>query len=165
MVLQIWYCRSDQLGMPEAAVRCYRRAMPHDREGVAVQQLAVLHAQLGQKATAAHYHRLNLARIDAEGLTGQDAVDALSFLAEHAQQQGDLTAAEGYFMRLLDYGADHKERAKASLRELRAMTAGPVAAGASGGTPGGAFAFARQEGLQGGGEQTPGSDMGVSPGG
>jgi hypothetical protein len=37
---------------------------------------------MGQRLEAAHYHRLNLDRIDGEGLSGQDAVEALTFLAD-----------------------------------------------------------------------------------
>ena len=46
---------------------------------------AKLHARLGQRDQAAHYHKLNLDRIDAEGISGQDAVEALTFLAEYHQ--------------------------------------------------------------------------------
>lgn len=37
------------------------------------------------------------------------------------QEQGTLALAEGLCMRLLDYGASSKERAKALLREIRAL--------------------------------------------
>ena len=46
---------------------------------------AKLHARQGQRDQAAHYHKLNLDRIDAEGISGQDAVEALTFLAEYHQ--------------------------------------------------------------------------------
>ena len=38
-----------------------------------------------------------------------------------SQEQGTLAMAEGLCMRLLDYGASSKERAKALLREIRAL--------------------------------------------
>ena len=44
---------------------------------------AKLHDRLGQRPESAHYHKLNLDRIDAEGLSGQDAVEALTFLADY----------------------------------------------------------------------------------
>lgn len=37
------------------------------------------------------------------------------------QDRGTLALAEGLCMRLLDYGASSKERAKALLREIRAL--------------------------------------------
>lgn len=37
------------------------------------------------------------------------------------QNHGDLAAAEGLCMRLLDYGPASKERAKALLREIRSL--------------------------------------------
>jgi len=72
---------SDQLGMTDAAVRCYTRAVRNnDREGIALHKLAKLHEQLGQRDKAAHYYRSNLKRIDGEQAMGMDAVDALLFL-------------------------------------------------------------------------------------
>ncbi len=41
------------------------------------------------------------------------------------QEQGTLALAEGLCMRLLDYGASSKERAKALLREIRALQVWP----------------------------------------
>lgn len=50
---------------------------------------AKLHERLGQRSEAAHYHRFNLERIEGEGLSGQDAVEALTFLAGfHKVRQG-----------------------------------------------------------------------------
>lgn len=48
-----------------------------------VDNQAQLHDALGQQQAAAHYFALNLQRIDAEGLTGSDLVDALQYLAEY----------------------------------------------------------------------------------
>jgi anaphase-promoting complex subunit 8 len=40
---------NEQLGMQEAAIRCYRRAVSYeDREGIALHKLARLHQQLEQ---------------------------------------------------------------------------------------------------------------------
>jgi hypothetical protein len=44
---------------------------------------AKLHARLGQRMDAAFYHKMNLDRIDGEGASGQDAVDALTYLADY----------------------------------------------------------------------------------
>jgi hypothetical protein len=119
--------QAEPLGMLRAALRCHRRALPHDREGVAVHELvrlgslssslsrtharastharvrarthtqpsptpraqAKLHAALGERPQAAHYHRLNLARCDVEGgAGGSDALEALAFLAEYHKVGG-----------------------------------------------------------------------------
>jgi anaphase-promoting complex subunit 8 len=141
-------------GDVRAALRCYRRALEHhDREGVALHKLARLHAQLGERDAAAHYHALNLARLDAEaGLmpggggggggggdddsggrsgdqhhhlgaaaAGQDGVEALLFLAEHARDAGRWADARVYAQRLMDFGGPANARAKALLREMRGM--------------------------------------------
>lgn len=46
---------------------------------------AKIYHSLGDRATAAHYYQLNLERLDAEAAMGQDAVDALLFLAEYSK--------------------------------------------------------------------------------
>ena len=141
---------SPALGQHEAAVRCYRRALPHDKEGVALRQLATLHEKMGQRKEAAYFYSLNLQRVEAEGQgAGQDAADALSFLAQYHREIGEFEASQQYYTRLLDYGLpQHREVAKESLREIQEAMAG-AAAGV--GTPGG-------------GMSTPGSmDMGMTP--
>jgi len=139
---------SPALAQTEAAIRCYRRALPHDKEGVAMRQLAALHAALGQKKEAAHYYALNLQRVEGEGQSsGQDALDALSFLASYYRETGEYEVSQQYYTRLLDYGMpQQRELAKESLREIQSM----LAARAVGGTPGGM--------------STPGSmDLGTTP--
>lgn len=118
--------QQEQLGLLDAAIRCHRRALPYDKEGVAVHELAKLHERLNQRAEAAHYHKLNLDRIDGEGISGQDAVEALSFLAEFHKDTGEYELAEQYYTRLLDFGAGSKEQAKSSLREIRMLMAAGV---------------------------------------
>jgi hypothetical protein len=56
---------------------------------------AKLHERLGQRLEAAHYHRLNLERIDREGISGQDAVEALTFLADFHKARGRAGRAGG----------------------------------------------------------------------
>jgi anaphase-promoting complex subunit 8 len=117
----------ESLGAYDAAIRCHRRALPYDREGVAVHELAKLHDRLGQKGDAAHYHRMNLTRLEAEGAapSGQDAVEALQYLADFAKESKRYAEAEELYARLLDYGAvAGKESAKASLREVRMLRGG-----------------------------------------
>lgn len=47
---------------------------------------AKLHESMGDRPTAAHYYRMNLERLDAEGAAaGSDTVDALLFLAEFSK--------------------------------------------------------------------------------
>lgn len=142
---------SPAVGNVAAAIACYERALPGDREGVAVAALAKLHAERGDAAAAARYYRMNLDRIDKEGLTGHaDALVALKFLAEYAKAGGDLGAAQSYYERLLDYGpATQQEDAKASLRAIQEEAAATrIAAAAGGGAPT---------------MMSPGSDMGITP--
>lgn len=114
--------QQESLGALDAAIRCHRRALPHDKEGVAVHELAKLHDRMGQRKMAAHYHDLNLKRLEAEGVApGSDAVEALQYLADYARDIGEYEQAERMYARLLDYGAAGKEEAKASLREVRAL--------------------------------------------
>jgi len=111
---------SDQLARADAALRCYRRALANnEREGLALAKLAKLHAAQGQEEEAAHYHSLNLARMDEEGVTGAELLEALQFLARHAADAGKRGEAERHCARLLDYGGPSKEVAKKLLRELR----------------------------------------------
>ena len=139
---------SPALSDTAAAIRCYERALKNDREGVAVAQLATLHKQRGETEAAAKYYKMNIDRIESEGLSGQDAVVAMQFLAQYHKSKGELETAQTYFERLLDFGQVlEQEDAKASLRsiqeEIQASRAAQVA-----GTP-----------TMG----TPGSDMGITP--
>jgi hypothetical protein len=50
---------------------------------------AKLYEAMGDRGSAAHYFRLNLSRLDAEGAAaGSDTVDALLFLAEYCKVGG-----------------------------------------------------------------------------
>ncbi|EIE22594.1 TPR-like protein [Coccomyxa subellipsoidea C-169] len=112
----------EQLSMAPAAIRCYHRAHDSgDREGIALHKLARCYERGKDLDAAARCYEANLARIDAEQLQGQDAPDALLFLATYKKNAGELAAAEGLCLRLLDFGAASKERAKALLREIRSM--------------------------------------------
>ncbi|GAQ83915.1 Anaphase-promoting complex [Klebsormidium nitens] len=113
---------NEQLGMQEAAIRCYRRAVSYeDREGIALHKLARLHQQLEQMDEAAHYFRKNLERMEQDQADGRDVVEALVFLAAYCKNQGLLHEAEQYCTKLMDYGAPEKEEAKAILREIRSV--------------------------------------------
>ncbi|KAF6260843.1 POT family-domain-containing protein [Scenedesmus sp. NREL 46B-D3] len=123
---------SDGLRMPGLAVRCYRRAVAHgDREGIGLAKLAKLHEAQGERATAAHYYALNLARLDAERVQGGDVTEALLFLAEYTKDMGMLAEAEQYCQRLMDVGGPANMRAKAILRELRSSSSSAAAAAAA----------------------------------
>ncbi|WIA34840.1 hypothetical protein OEZ86_013138 [Tetradesmus obliquus] len=123
---------SEGLGLPGLAVRCYRRAVAHgDREGIGLAKLAKLHEAQGERATAAHYYALNLARLDAERVQGGDVTEALLFLAEYAKDMGMLAEAEAYCQRLMDVGGPANMRAKAILRELRSSRSSAAAAAAA----------------------------------
>ena len=118
---------SEQLGRADAAVRCYRRALANDdREGIALAKLAKLHANTGQREEAAHFHRLNLQRLDDEHAEGAELIEALQFLAQYAKESGSLQEAEKYCTRLLDFGGPAKEAAKGLLREIRTAAMGAM---------------------------------------
>ena len=76
-----------------------------------------------QREEAAHFHRLNLPRLDDERAEGAELIVALQFLAEHATESGRLQEAEKYCTRLLDFGGPAKEAAKGLLREIRTAAA------------------------------------------
>lgn len=142
---------SPGLDNTAAAIRCYERALENDKEGVAVQKLAMLHRQRGDKKEAAKYYLMNLNRIEEEGLTGQDAVEAMQYLALYYKEEGQLDTAQQYFERLLDYGpVNEQEDAKAALKAIQDLVAAKAAE--PDGTPG---------------MSTPGSwggsDMGITP--
>lgn len=146
---------STAMDEKEVAVSCYRRALPHDREGVALRQLAFLHQKMGERDQAAHYFLLNLERVEADGLSNSsDAVEALQFLADYYQSLGNLELAQQYYLRLLDYGVpQQREAAKASLREITEAIDRNRQRETSGGSgsPGAMML------------STPGSDMGMTP--
>jgi len=113
---------NEQLGMDDAAIQCYKRAVANDdREGIALHKLAKLHERQNDLDGAAHYYALNLERIDADQATGSDALAALSFLAQYYRDKRRLDLAEQYCNRLLDYGGPQRDRAAALLRELHSM--------------------------------------------
>jgi anaphase-promoting complex subunit 8 len=146
---------SSALNQPEAAVECYRRALPNDKEGVALHQLALLHQQLGRREEASHYYKMNLEQVEAAGLAeSSDAVQALQFLADYHQAAGQLEEASRYYERLLDYGVPkQREAAKASLLQIQEALARARAGGGAAASPA-ALMLA-----------TPGSDdmMGMTP--
>ena len=54
---------SEQLGLREHAVRCYRRALDNNEgEGIALAKLAKLHQAMGDEGEAAEYHRMATGR-------------------------------------------------------------------------------------------------------
>ena len=63
------------------SLTCVRRSVDAcGSAGIALHKLARLHEAQKDRDAAAHYHRENLERIDAQGLQGSDALDALFFL-------------------------------------------------------------------------------------
>lgn len=69
----------------EWAVRPGHHIFDSVRSMYVVDMQAKLHEAQGERAAAAHYYALNLARLDAEGVTGADATEALLYLAEYAK--------------------------------------------------------------------------------
>ncbi|CAI5536521.1 unnamed protein product, partial [Closterium sp. Naga37s-1] len=96
---------AQQLQQPEAAIRCYRRAVAsNESEGLALHKLSKLYEGLGQMRQAAHFYKRNLDRMDSEQVEGPELVEALLFLATHHRSEGSLAEAERYSTRLLDFG-------------------------------------------------------------
>lgn len=131
---------SQALWQVDAAIRCFKRALPYDKDHVALRQLAVLHRAEGNSKEAADYYQMILEIADAEGSTArEDAAEALNFLADYYKTSGDLKKSRDYYTRLLDHGMpQHREVAKLSLREIQEMIGGSAPLGSPSGmsTPG-----------------------------
>jgi len=111
------------LGRTTEAIKCYQRAETSgDREGIAFAELARLFKDQGTpqaRGEAAHYYRTMLRLRELQELSGPDTQEALLFLANHCKDTGDLQEAQQYASRLLDFGGQEKEEAKALLRDIR----------------------------------------------
>ena len=104
------------------AIKCYQRAESnHDREGIAYTELARLFRDEGDAAQAAHYFRQMLKLREQLDITGPETQEALHFLAHHYKDLGALEEAQQYCSRLLDFGGQQKEEAKALLRDIRSQ--------------------------------------------
>ncbi|KAI8114045.1 hypothetical protein M9434_002171 [Picochlorum sp. BPE23] len=119
---------SNAVSQIESAIRCFERALPYDKECVALRQLAYHHKTLGETNKqhydqAAKYYQMIWEQSQEQGETPRsDATEALNFLAEYHKSSGDLHTSHEYFTKLLDFGhLEHREGAKASLRELQDM--------------------------------------------
>jgi anaphase-promoting complex subunit 8 len=122
---------SPAVGKIESAIRCYKRALPHDRELVSLRQLAHHHDVLAQSGKdAQHYEEaakyytmiLEQSEADQEGGQREDTATALHFLAAYHKKSGDLHLSQDYYSRLLDFGLpQHREVAKLSLKEIQEM--------------------------------------------
>ena len=119
---------SPAVGKLESAIRCYKRALPHDKERVSLRQLAHHHSLLAQSEKdaghyqeAAKYYKMILEESEQQGAgSREDAAQALAFLAEYHKNTGDLTLSQDMYSKLLDYGApQHREIAKLSLKEIQ----------------------------------------------
>eukprot|EP01104_Vermistella_antarctica_P020244 TRINITY_DN858_c0_g1_i1.p1 TRINITY_DN858_c0_g1~~TRINITY_DN858_c0_g1_i1.p1 ORF type:complete len:606 (+),score=101.61 TRINITY_DN858_c0_g1_i1:150-1967(+) len=111
----------EHLKRTDDAIKCYQRAVANgDREGIALNKLAVLHRELGDSRNAAVYYEQNLALHDEENIETPDTVDALLYLAQYYEQHDQLDQAKAYCARLLDHSGRAKEEAKALLRSIHA---------------------------------------------
>jgi len=110
-----------QLAHKQEAIQCYQRAEKNDdREGIALQELAKLFCDEGDKKQAAHYYKEMLKQRELHGeMAGQETQDALLFLADFCKSNGEFNEAQHYCSRLLDLGGPEKEEAKALLRDIR----------------------------------------------
>jgi anaphase-promoting complex subunit 8 len=122
---------SPAVSQLESAIRCYKRALPFDKELVSLRQLAHHHNLLGEKDSkhyeeAAYYYQMILDQSESQGeASREDAAEALSFLAEYHKNAGDLEVSQDYYSRLLDFGLpQHREVAKLSLREIQDIIVG-----------------------------------------
>jgi len=88
----------EKLNRDPEAIKCYKRAECHnDREGIAAIQLAKLYNEKNDRAEAAYYYKKHLERRQAEdAMGGQDAVEALRYLASYLKDQHNLEEAEQY---------------------------------------------------------------------
>jgi anaphase-promoting complex subunit 8 len=107
---------------PEA-IKCYKRAHENgDREGISLNKLAKLYADVMRDDEQAAVHYLtNLELLDAEQVESQQTMDALMFLARYYKEpkHNRLDDAELYCQRLQEhYGAD-KEEVAAWIKEIR----------------------------------------------
>ena len=75
----------------------------------------------GDMAQAAHYYRLMLKLREQQEISGPETQEALLFLATHCKDSGALEEAQQYCSRLLDFGGQEKEEAKALLRDIRSQ--------------------------------------------
>lgn len=119
----------ESLGQIDEAVRCYRRAdQEGDAEGIALIKLAKLTSEQGDAQVAAQYHLRVLALHDGEeGVTSQEVVFALIFLAKYFKEHGEYTKARSYCQRLMDCSVPEKEDARVLLAEIaeKMATEGP----------------------------------------
>ena len=81
-------------------------------------KLAKLHRESGNLKAAAHYHRLNLVRLEKEAPDSAETVEALLFLANYYKRAERWRDAEACCTRLLDFAGPEKQNAKALLREM-----------------------------------------------
>ena len=124
---------SEQLLMTVAAIRCYQRAVTwNDMEGIALAKLAKLHRESGNLKAAAHYHRLNLVRLEKEAPDSAETVEALLFLANYYKRAERWRDAEACCTRLLDFAGPEKQNAKALLREMHNIQEARAAGRAAG---------------------------------
>ena len=72
----------------------------------------------GNMERAYRYHRQRQKRRGASGGGGGECVNTRRFLAQYCAETGDLGEAEGYCMRLLDFGGNNREEAKIHHRQV-----------------------------------------------
>ncbi len=59
---------------------------------------------------------------EQQEVSGPETQEALLFLANYCKDSGSLQEAATYCSRLLDYGGQEKEEAKALLRDIRSQS-------------------------------------------
>jgi anaphase-promoting complex subunit 8 len=91
---------------------------------------------------AAHYYRLNLVRLESEGVDTAERVEALLYLANFYKRFERYCDAEACCMRLLDFAGPAKQDAKALLREIHNLAGGDGRNGGGGRAGAGAGAEA-----------------------
>ena len=108
------------LGRKPDAIKCYQRAESnHDREGIAYIELARLFRDESDMTQAAHYFQQMLQLRELQEISGPETQEALLFLANFCKDTGAFQEAQQYCSRLLDFGGQEKEEAKALLRDIK----------------------------------------------
>eukprot|EP00892_Ulva_mutabilis_P012694 jgi/Ulvmu1/9798/UM056_0038.1 len=114
----------DHLKLYDAAAKCYRRAVTSgDHENIVLHKLAELYKLMNQHEAAFSCYKQNLEHIDQQNSTGQDAVDALTFMAEFCLRKRRFPDAETYAMRLQDFGGPAKDKGRKVIDEIQKLKA------------------------------------------
>ena len=110
----------DQLKSYDAAAKCYRRAVTSgDHENIVLHKLAELYKIMQQYDAAFSCYKQNLEYNDQQNASGQDAIDALTYMAEYCVKKKKYEEAELYAMRLQDFGGPAKDKGRQIMDQVK----------------------------------------------